>query len=213
MTIDTEKLRALSRDCEYTIEAVPVGDVTELWAIRCDDMGRPYHSRIGVTVPRVAAIIAAAVNALPGLLDALGFERRENAEHERNAERVWAACPDCMGVKEALDGDGGDGSTADRVRVLRNALAMSREKVGNQRAQLRRFNRDGQAVSDALIGSMYEKSRLLKERTRALATAEDERLTLARAIRGGNAHLSPTVNELAARIVAEADAASKEVGS
>ena len=145
MTIDTEKLRAL------------------LAAL--NDKNHPDAA--DVDWHRVAV---AAVNALPELLDALDFERRENAEHERNAEKVWAVCPDCMGAKEALDGEGGDGSTADRVRVLRNALA----------------------------------------------TAEADRLTLARALersrvrweRGLQLEPEHNVYDIAARIVAEADAAA-----
>ena len=40
-----EKLRALSRSCEYVVKATEAGDVSELWAVRFDVMGRPYNSR------------------------------------------------------------------------------------------------------------------------------------------------------------------------
>ena len=54
-----EKLRALSRSCEYVVKATEAGDVSELWAVRFDAMGRPYNSRIGVTSHGVAALVAA----------------------------------------------------------------------------------------------------------------------------------------------------------
>ena len=164
MTIDTEKLRALSRGCEYTVKATEAGDVSELWAVRFDVMGRPYDSRIGVTSHGVAALIAAAVNALPELLDA----------------------------------------------------------VESSRLKAEMYERDWYEAKSEFGSAMAGMSARIRNAEQALATAEAERLTLARALlESAPAALDgdpdayferrDAANDLAARIVAEADAASKEV--
>ena len=164
MTIDTEKLRALSRGCEYTVKATEAGDVSELWAIRFDVMGRPYDSRIGVTSHGVAALVAAAVNALPELLDA----------------------------------------------------------VESSRLKAEMYERDWYEAKSEFGSAMAGMSARIRNAEQALATAEAERLTLARALlESAPAALDgdpdayferrDAANDLAARIVAEADAASKEV--
>lgn len=164
MTIDTEKLRALSRSCEYVVKATEAGDVSELWAVRFDVMGRPYNSRIGVTSHGVAALVAAAVNALPELLDA----------------------------------------------------------VESSRLKAEMYERDWYEAKSEFGSAMAGMSARIRNAEQALATAEAERLTLARALlESAPAALDgdpdayferrDAANDLAARIVAEADAASKEV--
>ncbi len=169
MTIDTEKLRALSRGCEYTVKATESGDVSELWAVRFDVMGRPYDSRIGVTSHGVAALIAAAVNALPELLDALATAAQVSDRVQTIADESFGPFP---------------------VEPADTCLTY---------------------IERGIFGLQQ-----------ALATAEAERLTLARALlESAPAALDgdpdayferrDAANDLAARIVAEADAASKEV--
>lgn len=164
MAIDTEKLRALSRSCEYVVKATEAGDVSELWAVRFDVMGRPYNSRIGVTSHGVAALVAAAVNALPELLDA----------------------------------------------------------VESSRLKAEMYERDWYEAKSEFGSAMAGMSARIRNAEQALATAEAERLTLARALlESAPAALDgdpdayferrDAANDLAARIVAEADAASKEV--
>jgi hypothetical protein len=143
-----EKLRALSRSCEYVVKATEAGDVSELWAVRFDVMGRPYNSRIGVTSHGVAALVAAAVNALPELLDA----------------------------------------------------------VESSRLKAEMYERDWYEAKSEFGSAMAGMSARIRNAEQALATAEAERLTLARALRTGNGHLDQAASELAARIVAEADA-------
>lgn len=160
MTIDTEKLRALSRSCEYVVKATEAGDVSELWAVRFDVMGRPYNSRIGVTSHGVAALVAAAVNALPELLDA----------------------------------------------------------VESSRLKAEMYERDWYEAKSEFGSAMAGMSARIRNAEQALATAEAERLTLARALlESAPAALDgdpdayferrDAANDLAARIVAEADAA------
>lgn len=200
MTIDTEKLRALSRGCEYTVKATEAGDVSELWAVRFDVMGRPYNSRIGVTSHGVAALVAAAVNALPELLDAVdrkdaALALAETAHASTCAELATAqqavvnllSCKHCGGET--------DGFCDWRCR------ACERETPTDGACP-------GRCVGDGLL-----------QVRQALATAEAERLTLARAVerervryeRGLQLEPQHNAYDLAARIVAEADAASKEV--
>lgn len=157
MTIDTEKLRALSRGCEYVVKATEAGDVSELWAVRFDLMGPPYNSRIGVTSHGVAALVAAAVNALPELLDA----------------------------------------------------------VESSRLKAEMYERDWYEAKSEFGSAMAGMSARIRNAEQALATAEAERLTLARAVerervryeRGLQLEPQHNAYDLAARIVAEADAA------
>lgn len=178
MTIDTEKLRALSRGCEYTVKATEAGDVSELWAIRFDVMGRPYDSRIGVTSHSVAALIAAAVNTLPELLDA--------AEDLA----LWNASPFARLVDLLADAKTENFAATD-FQHARSDSTQERWILSAQRAE-------GKTLADRCV-----------ELNAALATAEAERLTLARALIAAD---PPTARfaedcDLAARIVAEADAA------
>ena len=215
MTIDTEKLRALSRSCEYVVKATEAGDVSELWAVRFDVMGRPYNSRIGVTSHGVAALVAAAVNTLPELLDfvdAASVHRPHDCKHcgaplddfcdwrcgrcERETPED-SACPGhCLG----------DGHLA-----LRRALAAAEARVAKLEGVVECAKASveiNQALGDKAAENMQR-----------LATAEAERLTLARGVERERVRyerglqLEPQYNayDLAARIVAEADAASKEV--
>ena len=204
MTIDTEKLRALlaaatpgpwgwNLGALETMTDAGKGFPLNFYpdSVTVAESGTCYECRarpndINMSEAN-AALIAAAVNALPELLDRVSrlqgtlvavAEWWGGPEHHADDCPDGGNCPDCIMARSIND------ACADRVEPP----CVACEDVEGLRAKL--------------------------------ATAEAERLTLARALersrvrweRGLQLEPEHNVYDIAARIVAEADAASKEVG-
>ena len=122
-----------------------------------------------------------------------------------------------LGVAVAATPD--DGPDAALIAAAVNALPELLDAVESSRLKAEMYERDWYEAKSEFGSAMAGMSARIRNAEQALATAEAERLTLARAVerervryeRGLQLEPQHNAYDLAARIVAEADAASKEV--